>query len=159
MALFQFNHAMGRTVEYYNRIKSNDPAASGWMIILLKAAEADDALRDHETLSQVLAATNVEADFTNYIRKVLTDADIVALPAPDNVANTRTLSIPNQTYSNAGGAVDNTMTNALVCYAPDLAGPTTAIYPCWNYPYTAETNGGDLPLNFNPQGAFREFPV
>jgi hypothetical protein len=156
MANGRFNIAAGRPVELYNNVKSNSPAASGFIIVLLKANETEADLIDHDNLSVLLAAAgNTEADFTNYARKVLTDADIDALPAPDDTNNHRTLDLPDQTYTSAGGASNNTLTKSIVCYAPDTAGADTTLIPISHQDYTLTTDGNDMVLKFHADGWYR----
>ena len=150
MSDFQLNIAKGRSVELYNRVKSNDPANSAFVIVLLKVAEAQAAMEDYDDLSALLgAAGNTEADFTNYARKTLTDVEIAALPAPDDTNNRRAMTLPNQTYTAAGGTTDNNLVVALVCYDSDTTGGTDAnIVPVLNLDYVVTTQGVDLSLNF-----------
>ena len=88
MADGAFNVAKGRAVEFYYRVKSNDPVNAAFVFLLLKAADADAVLGDYDDLAVLLgAAGNTEADFTNYARKTLTDSDLEPLPAPDDMNN------------------------------------------------------------------------
>ena len=152
-----FNIAKGRVVEWYNRIESNDPANSAFVLVLLKAAEADAVLRDYDDLSTLLgAAGNTEADFTNYARKVLTDADLAALPAPDDTNDRYDLDLPDQTFTSAGGASNNTLVKAILCYDSDTTGGTDAnLVPIAHYDFTPTTDGSDLTLRWNAAGFFR----
>jgi len=151
------NIAKGRVIEYYNRVKSNDPANSALIIVLLKAVEADDALLDHNTLDALIAAaSNTEADFTNYGRKVLTDADLAALPSPDDTNNRFEVDIPDQTWVAAGGATNNTLVKLLVCFDPDTTGgDDTTIIPLTHHDFAVTTDGSDLIAQINASGFFR----
>lgn len=157
MADVAFNVAVGRAIELYNRVKSNDPANSALVIVLLKAALADDTLRDFDNLSLLLAdAGNTEADFTDYARKVLTDAELAALPAPDDVNNRRDIDIPDQTWVGAGGVTNNTLVKLLVCYDPDTTGGTDAdIIPISAHDFATTTDDSDLTAKINAAGFFR----
>lgn len=152
-----FNIAKGRIVEYYNRVKGNDPANAAFIVVLLKVAEADATLIDYDDLNALLgAAGNTEADFTNYARKTLTDSDLATLPAPDDTNNRYDVDLPDQTYSSAGGASNNTLVKALVCYDSDTTGGTDAnIIPLCHYDFSVTTDGNDLNLNWNAAGFFR----
>ena len=156
MADEQFNIAKGRIVELYNRVKSNDPTNAALIVVLLKVAEADAVLRDYDTLAALLAGSNTEADFTNYARKVLTDSDLAALPAPDDTNDRREVDIPDQTWTAAGGTLDNTTVKALICYDADTtAGTDTDIIPLCHYDFPRTTNGTDLVMQIHPNGFFR----
>ena len=85
MADFVFNIAKGRVVEYYNRVKANDPTNSALIIVAIDAnGDTDATMKDRDDLAALLGGTANEVTNTNYARKVLTDADLAALPAPDD---------------------------------------------------------------------------
>lgn len=157
MADSVFNIAKGRTVEFYNRVKSNDPANSAFILVLLKVSESDATLIDYDDLSTLLgAAGNTEADFTNYARKTLTDADLDALPAPDDTNNRYDLDLPDQTYTSAGGGTNNSLVKALICYDSDTTGGTDAnIVPVSQYDFVATTDGSNLNLEWAAAGFYR----
>jgi hypothetical protein len=84
MANIVFNIAKGRVVEYYNRVKGNDPANSALIIMPLETSglEADSVLIDKDDFAALVSgATNEQ---TTMGRKTLTDADLASLPAPDD---------------------------------------------------------------------------
>ena len=152
-----FNISLGEVKAYYRRVKENDPTNAAIIIVLLKVAEVDGTLEDYDELNALLlAAGNTEADFTNYARKVLTDADLAAVPAPDDANSWIDLDLPDQTYTAAGGAANNTMVKAIICYDSDTTGGTDAnIIPLTHHDYTPTTDGSDLPLNIDANGFFR----
>ena len=154
MASIEFNVAKGRTVELYNRVQTNDPATAGLVIVLLKTAEADATLKDYATLAALLAGTNAEADFTNYARKVLTDADISAFTT-DNANDWNVIDIPDQLWTAAGGTTDNTLAAYLVCYAPDTGGADSTFVPLLKFDFVKTTTGEDLPAVVSPDGLHR----
>lgn len=157
MADQPFNIAKGRVVEFYNRVESNDPANSAFIVVLLKLSEADATLIDYDDLAAVLgAAGTTEADFTNYARKVLTDADLDALPAPDDTNNRFDIDLPDQTFTSAGGATNNSLVKALVCFDSDTTGGTDSnIIPCAHYDFVATTDGSNLTMEINAAGFYR----
>jgi len=156
MADGAFNIAKGRVVSYYDNVKSNSPAASGFIMLLLKLNQTEDDLNDYDELDALLAnAGNTEADFTNYVRNELTDADIDALPAPDDANNYITLDLPDWTINNAGSGVDNTLTKMIVCYAPDVAGADTTLIPLSHQDYTVTTDGSNITIQINATGWYR----
>lgn len=157
MADQPFNIAKGRAVGWYERVKNNDPANAAFIIVLLKVAEADATLIDYDDLGALLgAAGNTEADFTNYARITLTDTDLAALPAPDDTNDRFDVDLPDQTYTSAGGATNNTLVKMLVCYDSDTTAGTDAnILPVAHYDYTPTTDGTDLTLQFDAAGFYR----
>jgi len=152
-----FNIAKGRAVELYNRVENNDPAASALVLVLLKAAEADATLEDYDDLATLLGqAGNTEADFTNYARIVLTDAELANLPAPDDANNRFDIDLPDQTWSSAGGATNNSLVKLLVCYDNDTgAGTDSNLVPLVHLDFSATTDGNDLNATINAAGFFR----
>ena len=125
MTNFVFNVAKGKVNDYVAKVDANDPANSALIIVLLKTADTDAVNKDYDTLSALLAAVNVEADFTNYARKTLTDADVTA-PVPDDTGDKQDADFPDQTWTSAGGATNNTLAKLLVCYDADTTGGTDA---------------------------------
>ena len=150
-----FNISKGKVNEYMARVKANDPANSAIVIVLLKVTEVDATLIDYDNLSLLLAsAGNTEADFTNYARKVLTDTEITA-PTPDDTGDKQDADLPDQTWTSAGGTLDNTLVKMIVCYDGDTtAGDDTNIVPLTFHDFSATTNGNDLQAQFAAAGFY-----
>lgn len=144
----QFNIAKGRANEFVNQIRANAPANSGLLVILLKTTETDAVLKDYANLALLLAeAGNVEADFTGYARKPLTDADLAA-PIVDNGADTQYFAIPAVQWTSAGGTLDNTLVKALIVYCPDVTAIVDAnCVPISAHDVAETTNGNNLNVN------------
>lgn len=157
MADIVFNIAKGRVVEYYNRVKGNDPANSALVIVALKSSgiEADGTLLDYDTLSALLAATNDEATNTGYARKVLTDAELAPLPAPDDTNNRYDIDLPDQTWT-AVQATGGAWAKLLVCYDPDTTGgDDTTIIPLTAHDFAVTPDGSDIVAQIAAAGFFR----
>lgn len=145
MADFVYNIAKGRVVEYYNRVKSNDPTNSALVIVAINAnAVADSTFIDLDDLSAILATAAAEATNTGYARKVLTDADLAALPAPDDGNDRYDVDLPDQTWSSvqaSGGA----WTDLIICYDGDTTGGTDAnIIPLTHHDFAVTPDGSDI---------------
>jgi hypothetical protein len=144
MANIVFNIAKGRVVEYYNRVKSNDPANSALILVPIETSglEADATLIDVDTLAALVAgATNEQ---TTMGRKTLTDSDLAALPAPDDGNDRYDISLPTVTWTAASG---NAISKIAVCYDPDTTGGTdSAIIPLTMFDAVATPDGNDLQL-------------
>lgn len=150
-----FNIAKGRVNQYQSNVANNAPANSALIVVLLQTAETDATLEDYDDLAALLAAANTEADFTNYIRKVLTDADLVD-PTPDDTNNWQASDMPDQTWTLAGGATNNDLVKWLVCYDPDsTAGIDSEIIPLTFQDFVATTDGNDLIGQINSNGYHR----
>ncbi len=145
MANVVYNIAKGRIVEYYNRVKSNDPANSALILVPLETSglESDATLIDKDDLAAVLAGTTNEQ--TTMGRKTLTDAQLAALPAPDDGNDRYEVSLPTVTWTAATG---NAISKILVCYDSDTTGGAdSAIIPLCQFDAVATPDGNDLVLN------------
>lgn len=103
MANIVFNIAKGRVVEYYNRVKGNDPANAALILVPIETSglESDATLIDVDSLSALLSGTTNEQSTMG--RKTLTDADLAALPAPDDTNDRYEVSLPTTTWAAASG--------------------------------------------------------
>lgn len=151
-----FNIAKGRVNELVTRVDTNDPTNSALIIVLLQAGEADGTLEDYDDLSTLLAAAgNTEATFTNYARKTLTDTDLTT-PTPDDTNNRMDADFPDQTWTSAGGATNNTLVKLLVCYDSDTTGGTDSnIIPLTHHDFAVTTDGSDLIAQVAAAGFYR----
>lgn len=144
MANIVFNIAKGRVVEYYNRVKSNDPTNSALILVPIETSglESDATLIDKDDLAAVLSgATNEQ---TTMGRKTLTDSDLAALPAPDDGNDRFDVSLPTVTWAAATG---NAISKILVCYDSDTTGGTdSAIVPLTMFDAAVTPDGNDIQL-------------
>lgn len=144
MANIVFNIAKGRVVEYYNRVKSNDPANSALILVPIETSglEADATLIDKDSLSDLLAGTTNEQ--TTMGRKTLTDADLAALPAPDDANDRYDVALPTVTWAAATG---NAISKIAVCYDSDTTGGAdSAIVPLTLFDAVVTPDGSDIQL-------------
>lgn len=156
MADFVFNIAKGRVVEYYNRVENNDPANAALVVVILATAglETDAVLRDKDTLADVVSGTTNEVTNSGYARKVLTDADLAALPAPDDVNDRYDVDIPDQTWTAV--AAGDGWSKLLICYDSDTTGGTDAnIVPLTAHDFVITPDGSDIVAQINAAGFFR----
>lgn len=156
MADFVFNTAKGRVNALHDRVDANDPANSALIVVLLKGAEADAGLKDRADLGAILANGSAEADFTNYARKVITDAGIG--PSVTDQANDRREAdiTADPVWTAAGGALNNNLVKLLVCYDPDTtSGNDANIEPLTAHDFVISTNGSDLVAQLAATGYFR----
>ena len=144
MANVVFNIAKGRVVEYYNRVENNDPANSALILVPLETSglESDATLIDKDDLAAVLSgATNEQ---TTMGRKTLTDADLAALPAPDDTNDRYDVSLPTTTWTAATG---NAISKILVCYDNDTtAGTDSNIIPLCMFDFVVTPSGADIQM-------------
>ncbi len=144
MANIVFNIAKGRVVEYYNRVKSNDPANSALILVPIETSglEADSVLIDKDDLAAVLSGTTNEQ--TTMGRKTLTDAELAAVSAPDDTNDRNECDLPTVTWTAASG---NAISKILVCYDPDTTGGTdSAIIPLTMFDFAQTPSGADIQM-------------
>jgi len=144
MANIVANIAKGRVVEYYNRVKANDPANSALILVPIETSglEADSVLIDKDDLAAWLAGTTNEQ--TTMGRKTLTDADLVALPAPDDTNDRYEVSLPTTTWTAATG---NAISKILVCYDSDTtSGTDSNIIPLCQFDFAITPSGADIQM-------------
>lgn len=151
-----FNIAKGKVNAYHDRVNDNDPANSALIVVLLQTAPSDAALRDMDTLADILAGGGVEATFTNYARKTITDTGIGPSTVDDSGDRREADITTDPVWTGAGGATNNTLAKLLVCYDPDTTGGTDGdIIPLTAQDFVITTNGGDITAQVNASGYFR----
>lgn len=143
MADFVFNIAKGRVAE-----KVAD-SGSALLIFLLKVSESDATLIDYDTVAAILGGSNTEADFTNYARKTGITGTVTVDDANDRVD----VDLPDQTWTSAGGAANNTLTDLIVAYEESAADSGRVPLTCHDFAVT--TDGSDLTAQVNAAGFFR----
>lgn len=144
MSNIVFNIAKGRVAELYDRVESNDPANSALVIIPIETSglEADATLIDADTVAAVLAGTTNEQSTMG--RKVLTDADLAAIPAPDDTNDRNERSLPTTTWVGASG---NAISKLLVAYDPDTTGGTDSdLVPLTMFDFVQSPSGADIEM-------------
>lgn len=145
MANIVFNIAKGRVVEYYNRVKSNDPANSALILVPIETSglESDATLIDKDDLAALVSGTTNEQ--TTMGRKTLTDSDLASLPAPDDTNDRYEVSLPSVTWTAASG---NPISKIVVCYDADTTGGTDSnIIPLTMFDAVATPDGNNLTLS------------
>lgn len=146
MAHIVFNVAKGRIGEFYNRVKSNDPANAAFILIPIETSglESDGTLIDADTVAAVLAGTTNEQ--TTMGRKTLTDAELAAVPSPDDGNDRYDFSLPATTWTLPNG---NAISKILVAYDSDTTGGTDSnLIPCTMFDLVDDPDGAhDITLN------------
>jgi hypothetical protein len=146
MANYVFNIAKGRIVEYYNRVESNDPANSALVLIPLSVQGSEAEAQDYDTVAAVLAGTSDEQTGGGWARKSLTDAELAALPAPDDTNNRYAVAVPSVTWTAPTAGSDTVA--LLIAYDSDTTGGTDAsLIPLTSHTFTVTADGNDVILN------------
>jgi len=144
MANITFNIAKGKVAAYYDRVKSNDPSTSALVLTPIETSglEADATLIDADTVAAVVSgATNKQ---TTMGEKVLTDAELASIPAPDDANDRNERSLPTVTWTAAAG---NAISKILVSYRPDTgsASDSTDI-PLTMFDFAQTPSGSDIQM-------------
>lgn len=145
------NISLGEVKKY---AKLDGGANDAFLVYLIKATglQADDALRDHDDLAAALAATNDEADFTNYARKTVTSLTITV----DDTNNRVDIDMADQTWTAAGGAANNTVGKLGIGYDPDTtAGTDSTVVPQTWHDFSITTDGSDVTAQVAAAGFYR----
>jgi hypothetical protein len=140
MAPFIADSAKGRWVEKFMLPIGGDNI----IVVLLQSSglQADATLNNYTFLSQLLAAGNTEATFTNYTRKVLAAADITV--SVNTGTGVTTVDTVDQVWNAAGGALNNTLGALLTCYRPTSGSLDSAVLVLTKHDFAATTTGGNL---------------
>jgi hypothetical protein len=161
MANGVFNIARGKLAYYYYAVENSlvvtaagtpaftSAADSALVIVLLETTglEVDDTLNNHDELAALLAtATNEQ---TNQARKVLTDTDLAAVPAPNDTTNTLTLIIPDVTWTALAG---NAISKLLVCFRPTAGAADSAVIPLTYHDFVVTPDGSDVTADVGASG-------
>ena len=154
MANQMLNIALGRVTELYVRVDTSDPTNSAFIIVVIDTSATDATLKDLDTLALILAdASTAEVTNTNYARKTLTDADLVAF-VPDDVNDRVDLDFPDQTWTAV--AAGDAWTDGLVCYDNDTGAGTDAnIVPMTMHDFVVTPDGSDITAQVAATGFFR----
>ena len=140
MADFIFNIAKGAFVE-----KFRDGAANGGMLLLI-AADTDDAMRDTDTVTALLATAANEATDGSYARKTGLTGTITV----DDTNNRVDVDLPDQTWvALAGAAILD-----LVVFYEEAAGDSTRI-PLSLHDFAVTPDGSDVTAQLNASGFAR----
>lgn len=144
MANIVFNIAKGRVAELYARVENNDPSTSALVLIPIETSGliADATLIDIDDVATILAgATNEQSTMG---RKVLTDTELAAVPAPTDASDYNELSLPTVTWTAASG---NAISKILVAYDPVTGSGTDAdLVPLTMFDFAQTPSGADIQM-------------
>lgn len=154
MADLVFNIAKGRVAELYNRVDTNDPAASELVVMILATAgiETDAVLRDKDTFADIVSGATNEVTNAGYAKKVLADADLVAF-APDDTNDRVDLDIPDQTWTGVGAG--DGWNDLVVGYDPVGSQTMSDIVPMTLHDFVLTPDGSDITAQIAAAGFFR----
>lgn len=140
MADLIFNIAKGAFVE-----KFRDGAANG-LILLLTAADTDDAMRDTDTVAALLATSADEATDGSYARKTGITGSITV----DDTNNRVDVDFPDQTWTALAGSAILDLVTAYQESAAD-----SGRIPLSLHDFAVTPDGSDVTAQFNASGVMR----
>lgn len=149
-----FNIAKGRVTEFMNRVDTNDPSTSGFIMLALATSglESDAVLLDKDTIADLVSGTTNEVTNTNYARKILTDAD-VTFAAPDDTNNRSDQDIPDQTFSLIGAG--DGWSKIVIAFKMDTGAADSTGIPCTMHDVSITPDGNDIAIVINTAGFYR----
>jgi hypothetical protein len=153
-----FNIARGKVAYYYYAVENSlvvtaagtpaytSAADSALVVVLLETTglEVDNTLNNYDDLSALLAAANNEPTGGTYARKVLTDTELAAVPAPDDTANTLNLISPDIVWAALTTTGNAAISKLLYCFRPTAGSADTAIVPLTYHDFVVTPDGTDV---------------
>jgi hypothetical protein len=140
MVDFVFNIAKGAFVE-----KFRDAAANGG-ILLLTAADTDDAMRDTDDVAALLATAANEATDGSYSRRI----NLTGTISVDDTNNRVDVDLPDQTWTALAGAA---ILDLVVFY--NEAGTDSTRIPLTLHDFAVTPDSSDVTVQFNASGFAR----
>lgn len=141
MGTFVFNIAKGRVAELYNRVDSNDPAASALYIIPVdRAAVSDATLVDLDDFAAVITAGVTERTTGGWNRKTLDDTALSTM-TQDDTNDRMPLDAADQTWTAVSAG---TVTDLLFCYASVVTPTNSQLLPLTCHTFAITPDGSDV---------------
>lgn len=140
MANFVFNIAKGAVAE-----KVRDGAAN-LLMLLLSAAEADAGMKDHDTVSALLAGTADEVADASYGRKT----GITGTVTVDDTNDRVDVDCPDQTWAALAGPDP---TDLVIAYEESASDAGRIPLTCHDFAVTSD--GSDVTAQLNAAGFYR----
>lgn len=139
MADFIANISKGK-FKYYCEL----PAANDALVVgLVKSAgvEADNTVKDYDSIGALFAAANDECDATDYARKSITSVTVTV----DDTNDRLDVDFADQTWVGLGGATNNTISDLFVGYDPDTTAGTDSdiVFLSW-HDFSLTTDDSDV---------------
>jgi hypothetical protein len=151
MTDFVFNIAKGRVHQLAKNVDDGSPANSRLIAVPIETSgiEADAALKDHDTLSALLAGTSNEQ--TTMGRKTIAAADITI--TVDDTNERVDIDIADLVWT---GATGNAISAIVICYDPDnTAGTDADLIPLTKHDFVVTPDGSDVTAVVNAAGFYR----
>lgn len=155
MAALVFNIAKGRVAELYNRVKSNDPANSAFVVLALATTglETDAVLRDVDTVTALVAGTTNEVTNAGYARITVSDSGLAAM-APNDTTDNMDLDMAD--FAFAPIAAGDGWSKIVIAYDNDTTVANDAsLIPCTMHDVSIIPDGSAITIQLNAAGFYR----
>lgn len=139
-----FNRSKGRFVEFAERVNSNDPTNSVFVIEALATTglEADSVLLDKDDFAAVVAGTTNEVTNSGYARKTVDQAGGITITY-DDTNDRADVDFPDQTWT--GVAAGDGWSKLVFGYDSDsTAGTDASILPVSHHDFVITPDGSDI---------------
>lgn len=151
MTDFAFNIAKGRMVEFAQRVKGGDPAASRLVLLALSTnAPTESTAKDADTFAALVTAGAVEATNGGYAKKIITAADITM--NIDDTGEKYWVDLADQTW--AAVAAGSAWVALILGYSPVTSPANADIVPIGHYDFAVTPDGSDITAQVNASGVF-----
>jgi hypothetical protein len=142
---FVFNIGKGAVAE-----KIRDGANLGILVLQTTGLEADETLRDYDTVAAMLAGTSDEPTNTGYARKTVANAGVTL--TVDDTNNRVDLDFADQLWAGVAAAGG---TWAKVVVYEDVGGADASRVPLCAYTFDITPDGSDVSMIVNAAGWYR----
>ncbi len=151
-----FNISKGKVAELAQRVFDNDPATALLAVHLWEGVDVTDAvMRDYATVSALEAGTLIEASFTNYAKKDITDSGEGLAIAVDQGNDRLEVDANDIVWTAAGNGGNDTLVRMSICYDGPGTDVDATMPPLTFYDFDVLTDGSDLTAQFDAAGFFR----
>lgn len=151
MSDFAFNVSKGRMVEFAQRVKGGDPAASRLVLLALTTdATPESTAKDADTFAALVTAGAVEATHSGYAKKIIVDADITM--NIDDTGEKYWVDLADQTWAAVGAGA--AWVSLILGYSPVTSPTNSDIVPIGHYDFSVTPDGSDITAQVNASGVF-----
>lgn len=151
-----FNISKGKVAELAQRVLDNDPATALLAVHLWEGVDvADSVIKDYETVAAIEAGTLVEASFTNYAKKDITDSGEGLAVAVDQGNDRMEANFDDVTWTVAGNGANDTLVRLTISYDGPGTDVDATMPPMCFYDFDVLTDGSDITAQLDALGFFR----
>ncbi len=151
-----FNISKGKVAELAQRVLDNDPATALLAVHLWEGVDvADSVIKDYVTVAAIEAGTLVEANFTNYAKKDITDSGEGLTVAADQGNDRMEADFGDITWTTAGNGNNDTLLRLTVSYDGPGTDADATMPPMCYFDFAVVTDGSDITAQPDALGFFR----